>query len=71
MNNKQPKMINPQEAFAQAIASNILSANQANLNYFGGFMYMYTKDGVHYFKNIITRKYGFDYKTIIETTKLN
>ena len=67
--NQQTEMINPQEAFEQAIASNILSANQANLNYVGGFMYMYSKEGRHYFKNIITRKYGFDYETIIETTK--
>ena len=67
--NQQTEIINPQEAFEHAIASNILSINQTDLNYVGGFMYMYSKEGRHYFKNIITRKYGFDHQTILEATK--
>jgi len=49
--------INPNEAFKSAIENGILSDNDTNLNFAGGFMYMYTKEGFHYFKNIVTREY--------------
>jgi uncharacterized protein involved in high-affinity Fe2+ transport len=68
---KEIELINPNEAFLQAIANQILSANEADQKYAGAFMYMHTKDGIHYFKNIITRKYGFDYQTILDATKSN
>jgi len=68
---KKIEFINPNEAFLQAIASQILSANKADKNYAGGFMYMHTKDGIHHFKNIATRKYGFDLQTIITATNQN
>jgi len=68
---KKIEFINPNQAFLQAIVSQILSADAEDQNYAGAFMYMHTKDGVHYFKNIVTRKYGFDYQSIIAATKQN
>ncbi len=65
------EFINPQEAFSKAIATKILSENKTDSNFVGNFMYMGTKNGVHQFKHIDTRKYGFDYQTIIDATKLD
>ena len=62
-----PTFINPKEAFQQAIDKGILSDKESDKNFAGNFMYMYTREGINYFKNIITRKYGYDYKTILET----
>ena len=68
---KEIEFIDPQEAFSQAIAIKILSENKTDLNFAGNFMYMGTKNGVHQFKHIDTRKYGFDYQTILDATKSN
>jgi len=62
-----PTFIDPKEAFQQAIDKGILSVEESDKNFAGNFMYMGTKEGNHQFKNIITRKYGYDYKTISET----
>ena len=66
--NKELEFKNPKDAFVQAITNKTLSANAMDQNYIEGFMYMYTKDGVDYFKNIITRKYGFYHQTILGAT---
>jgi len=62
-----PDFINPKEAFQQAIDKGILSAKESDKNFAGNLMYMGTKEGTHQFKNIITRKYGYDHETILET----
>lgn len=49
--------INSQEAFESAIQKGDLSDNNADINFAGNFMYMYTKEGFYHFKNITTRKY--------------
>ncbi|MBM5783003.1 MAG: hypothetical protein FJ368_06270 [Pelagibacterales bacterium] len=68
MNNKQkPNFINPEEAFQKAIEKGILSSNENDKDYAGNFMYMYSENGKDYFKNIITKKYGFDRNTILES----
>lgn len=53
------------EIFDEAIKKGILSSDTNAENYVGMFMYMYTIDGVHYFKHIQTRKYGYDAHTIV------
>lgn len=61
--------INPEEAFESAIKNGILSADEEDPNFAGNFMYMGTKEGVHQFKNIVTRKYGHDRDSILEAVK--
>jgi hypothetical protein len=46
-----------------------LSAVEADPTFAGNFMYMGTKEGVHQFKNIVTRKYGYDCDSILEAVK--
>ncbi len=59
--------VNSKEAFEQAIENGILSAREEEQDFAGNFMYMYSLEGVHYFKNRITRKYGYDRETIIQS----
>jgi len=61
--------IDSKQAFEEAIKQEILSENETATNYVGNFMYMGTKEGVHQFKNIVTRKYGFDLESLIEAGK--
>ena len=63
----QLDFISPEEAFESAIQNSILSAVEADPTFAGNFMYMGTKEGVHQFKNIVTRKYGYDLQTIKDT----
>lgn len=49
--------IDTQQAFADAIGSGLLTANNSYSNYAGNYMYMGTRNGQHSFKNIITREY--------------
>ena len=65
----QLDFISPEEAFESAIQNSILSAVEANPTFAGNFMYMGTKEGVHQFKNIVTRKYGHDRDSILEAVK--
>ena len=65
----QVEFINPEEAFESAIKNGILSAAEADPTFAGNFMYMGTKEGVHQFKNIVTREYGHDHGSILETIK--
>ena len=65
-----PNFVNSKEAFETAIKDGILSDNEADANFAGNFMYMWTKEGVNYFKNIVTRKYGYDRETIMEAAAL-
>jgi hypothetical protein len=58
--------IDSKQAFEEAISQKILSENETAPNYVGNFMYMGTKEGVHQFKHIATRKYGFDLESLIE-----
>lgn len=60
---------NARKVFDEAIALGILSDDKNDSNFAGNFMYMGTKNGIHQFKNIFTRKYGFDLKTVLEATK--
>ena len=69
MKNKQ--FIDSKEAFAEATKNQILSTNENDSNFAGNFMYMWTQEGKNYFKNIATRKYGFDHQTILDATKLD
>lgn len=59
--------IDPKKAFEEAINTGILSADETAQNFAGNFMYMHSRDGINYFKNIITRKYGYDKETILST----
>ena len=59
--------VNPKEAFEQAIEKGILSAREEEQDFAGNFMYMYSLEGVYYFKNRITRKYGHNRDTIIQS----
>jgi hypothetical protein len=45
------------KAFDNAIDKGLLSDNHKANNYAGSFMYMYSRNGNDYFKNIITRQY--------------
>ena len=60
----KPDFIDSKQAFDEAIEKEILSANESDPNFAGNFMYMYSREGIHYFKNINTRKYGHDKETI-------
>ncbi len=51
------EIIDSQKAFDAAIENGILSADNTATNYTGRYMYMYTEQGINYFKNIMTRKY--------------
>ena len=53
----QPTFKNPDDAFQDAIDAGRLSANEADANYAGFYMYMGTWDGVDSFKHINTRQY--------------
>jgi hypothetical protein len=64
-----PTFINPKEAFQQAIDKGILSPKESDQDFAGNFMYMYTQEEVNYFKNVVTRKYGHDRKTILEASQ--
>ena len=58
---------NPQLAFNQAIEDGLFSTNPQKENYVGKFMYMGTNEvGVDLFKNIATRKYAYDKKSVKE-----
>ena len=59
-----------EQIFDSAIKEGVLSDNEQDKNYAGNFMYMYTDNGVHYFKHSITRKYGYNKETIIEACKV-
>lgn len=61
---KTPEFFDSNVIFENAIRDGILSDKESDQNYAGNFMYMYSKNGIHYFKNIITREYGWDKKTI-------
>jgi hypothetical protein len=56
--------IDSKQAFNEAIEKEILSAKESDPNFAGNFMYMHSKEDIHYFKNINTRKYGHDKETI-------
>ena len=58
-----------QKAFEEALEAGILTHNEGDKNFVGDFMYMGTKKGVHQFKHIETRKYGFDLESLIEAGK--
>lgn len=62
--------IDSNQAFDEAIEKTILSADESATNFAGNFMYIHSKEGIHYFKNINTRKYGHDKKTILESSLL-
>ena len=57
--------IDSKKAFEDAINAGILSDDETAVDFAGNFMYMHSRDGVNYFKNIITRKYGYDKETIL------
>ncbi|MFT6219790.1 MAG: hypothetical protein ACJAVG_000494 [Rickettsiales bacterium] len=63
------QFIDSKVAFEEAITRGILSDDGNTLNYAGNFMYMETKEGVHQFKNIITRKYGSDLPSIMQSNR--
>ena len=52
-----PEFKDPNTAFNDAIKNGLLSINKSDNNFAGDYMYMETRNGVDYFKNIITRKY--------------
>jgi hypothetical protein len=58
--------IDSKKAFEEALEKGILSDKEGDKNFVGDFMYMGTKKGVHQFKHILTRKYGFDLQSLIE-----
>ena len=66
----KPDFVDSKQVFDEAIAKKILSANETDQNFAGNFMYMHSKEGIHYFKNINTRKYGHDKKTILASLLL-
>lgn len=45
------------KAFDNAITSGLLSLQKADDNYAGNYMYMYTDQGMDFFKHKLTRKY--------------
>jgi hypothetical protein len=63
------EFVDPKHAFQEAITAGILSENCSDPNYAGNFMYMWTIKRIHHFKNIDTRKYGYDQETIIKATE--
>lgn len=62
-------LIDSKRVFEEALEAGILSDKEGDKNFVGDFMYMGTKKGVHQFKNIVTRKYGFNLKSLIEAGK--
>lgn len=55
-----PDFRDPQEAFTDAINAGVLSSDmelRGTELYVGSWMYMYSKDGYDYFKNIAYRHY--------------
>jgi hypothetical protein len=50
---------NPRDCFEHAILFDHLSADKygSSLPYAGDYMYMYSEQGIDYFKNIATREY--------------
>lgn len=66
-NTEKVNFIDPQKAFEEVISSGILSDDETTQNFAGNFMYMYSRDGINYFKNINTRRYGYDKETIMKT----
>lgn len=67
----KPDFINPEVAFEAAIQKNILSDKESEPNFVGNFMYMHTLDKVDHFKNIVTRKYGHDQQSILDSCPKN
>ena len=61
---------NYEEIFENAIKEGLLSDNEKDETYAGNFMYMYSQDGKHYFKHIITRRYGSDKQSIKEACEV-
>ena len=53
----QPTFKDSDQAFQDAIDAGRLSANEADANYAGNYMYMGTWDGIDSFKHINTRQY--------------
>jgi hypothetical protein len=53
----KPVVENAQTAFKYAIEQGSLSAKPTDDNYAGKWMYMYSKEGKYWFKNIETRNY--------------
>ena len=49
--------INSNEAFDNAINAGIFSTDRENEVFAGNYMYMYTSQGLNYFKHIDTREY--------------
>ena len=66
-NTEKLNFIDPQKAFEEAISSGILSDDETAQNFAGNFMYMHSIGGINYFKNIRSRKYGYDQETIMKT----
>ncbi len=62
-------LIDSRKAFDEALKAGILSDKEGDKNFVGDFMYMGTKKGVHQFKHILTRKYGFDLESLVEAGK--
>ena len=52
-----PTFKDSDQAFQDAIDAGRLSANEADANYAGNYMYMGTWDGIDSFKHINTRQY--------------
>jgi hypothetical protein len=63
----KPDFINSNKAFERAIKKEILSDDETRPDFAGNFMYMHSQDGIDYFKNINTRKYGHDKATILKS----
>ena len=51
------EIMNSNEAFDSAINAGILSTDRENEVFAGNYMYMYTNQGLNYFKHIDTREY--------------
>jgi hypothetical protein len=51
------KILNKKIAFKKGLLNNDLSISKTDYNFINNYMYMYSDDFIHYFKNKITRKY--------------
>ena len=71
MENKIEILDQYDQIFEDAIKNGILSDIKSDKNYVGYFMYMYSNNGIPYFKHKMTRKYGYDIDTILMACKLN
>jgi hypothetical protein len=64
------EILQSEQVFNDSIKKGILTTNKKDKNYAGIFMYMYTLDGIHYFKHKLTRKYGHDKESIINACEI-